>query len=345
MAEAKRYDTIIVGAGPAGMTAGMYAARSKLNAVVLERGAPGGQLLNTKDIEDYPGFEHVGGFELAEKMHKHAAKFGAEFVTDSVVAIRRNEDPDSAWDRWEVETASGDVYRAPTVIFTAGGEPNKLGVEGEEEFAGRGVSYCAICDGAFFQDEVLAVVGGGDAAVEEADFLTRYASKVYVIHRRDEFRAQPVIQEHAFANEKIEPVTSTIVKSIEGDESGVTHLVLQSTKDEDGEYDFDGVGETWNLEVGGVFIFIGFTPNVDLLKEHADHDDAGYFTTDIRMETSQEGLYVAGDLRSQLVRQITTAVGDATTAAMAAAQEVGKLEHVEEGEEEEAAPAGFGHGT
>ncbi len=344
MSETKKYDTIIVGAGPAGLTAGMYAARSKLNAVVLERGAPGGQLLNTKDIEDYPGFEHVGGVELAQKMHRHAEKFGAEFVTDAVVAIRRNDDASDFTDRWMVETQSGDVYVAPTVIFTAGGEPNKLGVPGEDEFAGRGVSYCAICDGAFFQDEVIAVVGGGDAAVEEADFLTRYGSKVYVIHRRDEFRAQPVIQEKAFGNDKLEAIRSTIVKSIEGDERGVTHLVLQGTKTEDGDYDFDGVGETRELEVGGVFIFIGFTPNVGLLKEHAEHDQGGYFTTDYRMESSLEGLYVAGDLRAQLVRQITTAVGDATTAAMAAAQEVDELSH--EGEEAEEAPAAaLGHGS
>ncbi len=349
MAE-KRYETVIVGAGPAGLTAALYAARSKLDTVVIERGAPGGQLLNTKDIEDYPGFEHVGGFELADKMTSHARKFGAEFVTDTVTAIRRNGDAASPWERWRVETSSGDVYLAPTVVFTAGGSPNLLEVPGEKELAGHGVSYCAICDGAFFQDEVIAVVGGGDAAVEEADFLTRYGSKVYLIHRRDEFRAQPVIQERAFKNPKIEVVRSTIVKSIEGDEGGVTHLVLQGTKKEDGEYDFDGVGETTELEADGVFIFVGFTPNVDLLHEHADHDQAGYFTTDLRMETSQEGLYVAGDLRAQLVRQITTAVGDATTAAMAAAQDVSELKH-EAGEAEEEEPetvpaeGGLGYGT
>lgn len=345
MAESERYDTIIVGAGPAGLTAALYAARSKLKAVVLERGAPGGQLLNTKDIEDYPGFEHVGGFELAEKMHRHAAKFGAEFVTDGVLSIRRDPDATDPWRSWVVETESGAEYRAPTVIFTAGGAPNKLEVPGEEEYAGRGVSYCAICDGAFFQDEVLAVVGGGDAAVEEADFLTRYASKVYIIHRRDEFRAQPVILEHALSNPKIEVLRSTIVKSIEGGPAGVDHLVLQSTKTADGEYEFEGVGDPWDLDVGGVFIFVGFTPNVQLLKEHVEHDSAGYLLTDERMESEESGLFVAGDLRSQLVRQITTAVGDATTAAMAAAQEVTELKRAREGEEAGAAPAAFGHGN
>ena len=324
-----KYDTIIVGAGPAGLTAALYAGRSKLRATVLERGAPGGQLLNTKDIEDYPGFEHVGGPELAVKMQEHAEKFGAEFVTDGVEAIRYDETATSPWERWEVETQSGQFYRAPTVIFTAGGTANQLGVAGEEEFAGRGVSYCAICDGAFFQDQVIAVVGGGDAAVEEADFLTRYGSKVYVIHRREEFRAQPIIQERTFRNPKVEVLRSTIVKSIQGGPPGVTHLVLQSTTREDGGHDFEGTGPTREVAVDGVFIFVGFTPNVDLLDGHAEHDASGYFTTDLRMETSRKGLFVAGDLRSQLVRQITTAVGDATTAAMAAAQEVAELGHEE----------------
>ncbi len=326
---AERYETVIVGAGPAGMTAGLYAARSKLKTVVLERGAPGGQLLNTKDIEDYPGFEHVGGFELADKMTAHAAKFGAEFVTENVTTVKKNEDAESVWERWKIETDSGKVYLTPTVIFTAGGSPNYLDVPGEKEFAGRGVSYCAICDGAFFQDQVIAVVGGGDAAVEEADFLTRYGSKVYLIHRRDEFRAAPIIQERAFANPKIEVIRDTVIKSVEGNAAGVTHLVLQSTKGEDGEYDFDGVGETRDLTVDGFFVFVGFTPNVHLVQNHVDHDDSGYFKTDLRMESSQPGLYVAGDLRAQLVRQITTAVGDATTAAMAVAQEITEIKHEE----------------
>lgn len=320
-----RYDTIIVGAGPAGMTAALYTARSKITTVVLERGAPGGQLLNTKDIEDYPGFEHVGGFELAEMMHSHATKFGSEFRTETVVSVSINSDAEAPRDRWTVVTESGDVFLAPTVIFTAGGSPNYLDVPGEKEYAGRGVSYCAVCDGAFFQDEVIAVVGGGDAAVEEADFLTRYGSKVYLIHRRAEFRAQPVILERAAANPKLEMVMDTIVKSIEGGPAGVAHLVLQGTRKDDGSYDFAGTGETRELPVHGVFVFVGFTPNVALLNEHADHDATGYLTTDARMETSLDGLFVAGDLRSQLVRQITTAVGDATTAAMAVAQEITEL--------------------
>ncbi len=324
-----RYDIIVVGGGPAGLTAGLYGARAMLKTVILERGAPGGQLLNTKDIEDYPGFEHVEGFELAELMVNHATKFGAELVNDPVVAIRMNEDAKNPFERWAVETQMGEIYLAPTVVFTAGGSPNYLEVPGEKEFAGRGVSYCGICDGAFFKDQVIAVIGGGDAAVEEADFLTRYGSKVYLIHRRDEFRAQQLLQERVAQNDKIEVIRSAIVRSIGGDDKGTTHLVLEKTKNPDGTYDFDGTGETWELPVDGVFIFVGFTPNVDLLAEHAEHDSEGYFTTDHRMETSLKGLYAAGDLRSQLVRQITTAVGDGTTAAMAAAQDITDLRHEE----------------
>lgn len=321
----KTYDTIIIGGGPAGLTAGLYAARSKLKAIVLERGMPGGQLLNTKDIEDYPGFEHVGGFELAERMTRHAEKFGCEIGTETVTRIERDEDAGDPWERWRVRTESGETYSAPTVILSAGGTPVLLGVPGEKEFAGQGVSYCAVCDGAFFEGETIAVVGGGDAACEEADFLTRYAEKVYLIHRRDTFRAQKVIQERIHRNEKIELVTDTIVERIEGDAGGVKHLALRGTRKPDGGYDFDGVGPERQLEVTGIFVFIGFTPNTGLLSEHVEHDEAGYILTDWKMETSLQGLFAIGDLRRQLVRQITTAVGDATTAAMAAEREITEL--------------------
>src|SRR5947209_1137346 len=185
MGKTFNYDVVIVGAGPAGMCAALYAGRSMLKAVVLERGASGGELLNTELVEDYPGFERVLGFELAEKFESHAKKFGAEFKNGvHVTSVRKRDDG-----HFDTETSDGDVYRSPAVIVTAGGTPVKLGIPGESEYAGKGVSYCAICDGAFFKQQVIAVVGGGDAAVEEADFLTRYAEKVYVIHRRDEFRA------------------------------------------------------------------------------------------------------------------------------------------------------------
>ena len=296
------YDVIIVGAGPAGLCAAMYAGRGMLKALTIERGAPGGELLNTDLIEDYIGFESIKGWELAQKMTEHAKKFGAEIITDTVERIRRGADG-----RFDVATTRGTTYRAPAVILTAGGTPVKLGVPGEKEHAGKGVSYCAVCDGAFFKGEVLAVVGGGDAAVEEADYLTRYATKVYIVHRRDQLRASRIIQERAFANPKIEMVWNKRVLEIGGTERGTDRLVLEDTL----------TGGRATLAVGGVFIFVGFKPNSGLVEGHAKHDVAGYFITDERMMTSIPGLFAAGDVRSQLTRQITTAVGDATTAAIA----------------------------
>lgn len=295
-------DVIIVGAGPAGLCAALYAGRGMLRAVTIERGAPGGELLNTDLIEDYIGFESIKGWELAQKMAEHARKFGAEIVTDTVDRIRRDA---NGW--FDVETARGDTYRSRAVILTAGGTPIKLGVPGEKEYAGKGVSYCAVCDGAFFKGEHLAVVGGGDAAVEEADYLTRYASKVTLVHRRDEFRASKILQERAFANPKIEVIRNTVVPEIVGNDKGVTHAILE-----------DRVrGTRSNLDVGGVFIFAGFKPNTQLVEGHVDHDAGGYLITDNKMMTSMSGLFAAGDVRSQVTRQITTAVGDATTAAIA----------------------------
>src|SRR5216110_919240 len=296
------YDVVIVGAGPAGLCAALYAHRGMLKALTIERGAPGGELLNTDLIEDYIGFESIKGWDLAQKMSEHAKKFGAEIVTDTVERVRKAED---GW--FDVATSRGVLYRAPAVILTAGGTPVKLGVPGEQEYAAKGVSYCAVCDGAFFKGEVLAVVGGGDAAVEEADYLTRYASKVHLVHRRDEFRASQIVQDRAFANPKIEVVRNTVVPEIVGNEKGVTHAVLENT----------ATGKQSNLDVGGVFIFAGFKPNTQLVEGHVDHDAGGYLITDNRMMTSMAGLFAAGDVRSQLTRQITTAVGDATTAAIA----------------------------
>ncbi len=296
------YDVIVVGAGPAGLCAAMYAGRGMLKALTIERGHPGGELLNTDLIEDYIGFDSIKGWELAERMTEHAKKFGAEIVTDTVERIRKTAD---GW--FDVLTARGKTYHAPAVILTAGGTPVKLGVPGEQEFAGRGVSYCAVCDGAFFKGEVLAVVGGGDAAVEEADYLTRYASKVYIIHRRHELRASKIIQERAFANPKIEVVWNKRVREIRGTAKGTEGVLLEDTV----------TGEHAMLQVGGVFIFVGFKPNTGLVEGHVKHDANGYFLTDERMMTSIPGLFAAGDVRSQLTRQITTAVGDATTAAIA----------------------------
>jgi thioredoxin reductase (NADPH) len=312
MSESQRreYDVVIVGAGPAGLCAAMYAGRGMLSALTIERGAPGGELLNTDLIEDYIGFESVKGWELAQKFTEHAKKFGAEIVTDTVERIRRTEAGD-----FEVITARDRTYRTPAVIITAGGTPVKLGVPGEKEYAGRGVSYCAVCDGAFFKGEVLAVVGGGDAAIEEADYLTRYASKVYVVHRRDQLRASRILQERAFANPKIELVWNKQVVEIVGNERGADHLDLVDTVS----------GQKSQLKVGGVFIFIGFRPNTGIVEGHFQHDASGYFVTDERMMTSIPGLFAAGDVRSQLTRQITTAVGDATTAAIAVEKYLARL--------------------
>ena len=312
------FDVVIIGAGPAGMTAAMYAGRSMLKAVVLERGFPGGELLNTELIEDYPGFESILGHELATKFEAHARKFGAEFRQATAVTLRKLEDGS-----FETLTEDGDVYRSPAAIITAGGTPIKLNIPGEKEFAGRGVSYCAICDGAFFREQTIAVVGGGDAAVEEADFLTRYASKVYLIHRRAELRASKILQQRIFANPKIEIIWDTVVERIEGEPNGGMHsLVLRNTRTD----------ATSTLEATGVFVFIGFRPNTGIIDGHFDHDEMGYIRTDPNMETSIRGLFAAGDLRAQLTRQVTTAAGDGTTAAIAVEKYLSALRHGEPGE-------------
>ena len=297
-----QFDVVIVGGGPAGLCAAMYAGRGMLKAALLERGVPGGELLNTEKIEDYPGFVSILGPDLAAKMTEHAVAFGAQILQENVEGIHRLDDG-----TFRVTTSSGVEYRAPAVILTAGGTPTKLGVPGEAEYAGRGVSYCAVCDGAFFKGEVLAVVGGGDAAVEEADYLTRYASKVYIVHRRDTFRASKILQERAFENPKIEVVWNEKVLALTGDATGLKGLELENTL----------TGSRSRLAATGCFIFIGFKPNSGLIAEHFDHDAAGYIRTDDRMMTSIPGLFAAGDLRVQLTRQVTTAVGDATTAAIA----------------------------
>jgi thioredoxin reductase (NADPH) len=297
-----QFDLIIVGGGPAGLCAAMYAGRGMLRAVLLERGLPGGELLNTEKVEDYPGFTSILGPDLAAKMAEHAQAFGADIRMETVEGIHRR--PDGTF---RVETGSGAEYSAPAVILTAGGTPTKLGVPGELEFAGRGVSYCAVCDGHFFRGDTIAVVGGGDAAVEEADYLTRYAAKVFIIHRRDEFRASRLLQERVFANPKIEVIWNTRVLEMAGDAKGLKHLELENTV----------TGGRSRLDATGCFVFIGFKPNSGLVKEHVRHDAAGYLITDDRMMTSVPGLFAAGDLRAQLTRQVTTAVGDATTAAIA----------------------------
>ena len=285
------------------MTAALYAGRAMLRTIVLERGISGGELLNTEIIEDYPGFEHIEGWDLAQKFESHAKKFGAEFVQETVLTLEKLPDGN-----FLATTESGNTYRAPTAILSAGGTPIKLGVPGELEYAGKGVSYCAVCDGAFFRGHTIAVVGGGDAAVEEADFLTRYGEKVYLIHRRDELRASKILQKRLFENPKIEVLWNKVVERIEADEQGlVNNIVLRDT-----ETHLES-----SLAATALFVFIGFRPNTGIVAGHVDHDDMGYIRTDANMQTSIPGLFAAGDLRAQLTRQVTTAAGDATTAAIA----------------------------
>ena len=303
------YDVIIVGGGPAGLAAGLYTARMDLKAVLLDRGPLGGQLLNTELVEDYPGFESILGADLAVKMGDHSRKFGLEVRDfEPVKEVDLGADGTTKVVRLE----SGEELTSRALIMAAGGLPRYLEVPGEKEFWGRGVSYCAVCDGAFFKGQELAVVGGGDAAVEEGDFLTRYASKVYIVHRRDQFRAQPILLDRAHDNPKIEFITDAAVKSIAGD--GKVRAL-----------NYERHGRPVELPVGGVFIFIGFVPNSKLLKMHVDHDEAGYLNTDRNMQTSVPGIWAVGDVRAQLTKQIATAVGDGTTAAVAASAYVTSL--------------------
>ncbi|MGH7904310.1 MAG: NAD(P)/FAD-dependent oxidoreductase [Candidatus Dormibacteraceae bacterium] len=303
----ERYDVVIVGGGPAGLAAGLYAARMNLRAVILDGGALGGQLLNTELIEDYPGFESILGVELAAQMGAHARKFGLEIREFEPVRSISTADGERL-----VRLESGVEVRSVAVIMAAGGLPKRLGVPGESELAGRGVSYCAVCDGAFFKGEELAVIGGGDAALEEGDFLTRYASRVHLIHRRGDFRAQPILQDRARRNPKIDFILDAQVGEIYGDEK------VRGVRYRQG-------GEARDLPVGGAFIFIGFNPNSKVLREHAEHDAAGYLITDRDMRTTVEGVWAVGDVRQQLTKQIATAVGDGTTAAVSASQFVDQV--------------------
>lgn len=310
MSEEKHYDIVIVGAGPGGLCAGLYASRAQRKAVCLEMGLPGGQIANTEEVEDYLGFEHISGAELSMKFAEHAKSFGLEIHSEQVEEVYVEGDDRVA------RCASGLVYRAKAIILSTGGSPIKLGVPGELDYAGKGVSYCAICDGAFFKNKVIAVVGGGDVAVEEGSFLTKFGSKVYVIHRRNQLRAAKIVQQRAFDNAKMEFVWDTVVESINGNGKVVTDVSLQNVK----------TGEKSKREVSAVFPFIGFRPNSHLVRGDLKKDAGGYIITDHKMETSIPGIFACGDVRAQLVRQITNAVGDGTTAAVAAEKHIEELE-------------------
>ena len=305
------FDLIIIGGGPAGLTAGLYAARANMNAVLFEAKDVGGEILNTELIEDYPGFESVTGVELATKMADHARKFGLRIETYAPVRQVRMEG-----DRHIVEMEDGTTHTAYAVIVTVGGEPIKLGVPGELEFHGRGVSYCAVCDGAFFKGSDLVVVGGGDSAFQEGLFLTRFARKLYLVHRRSEYRAQAILQDRLLGMDKVSAVTPAVVKEIGGDQSGVQWIDVQRD------------GHVERIPAQGVFIFVGFKPvGRYLFKDHVDHDEQGYIITDQYMRTNIPGVYAAGDTRAQLAKQITTAVGDATTAVLHAERFIEELKH------------------
>jgi thioredoxin reductase (NADPH) len=295
------YEIIIVGAGPAGLTAGLYVSRSKINVVCFEKMAPGGEILNTEFVEDYPGFDLIGGPELAAKFTDHAVKFGLKIEMEEVLEVRKDGDD------FLVKTDMGE-RRCGAVIYTPGGIPRKLEIPGETEYSGKGVSYCALCDGAFFQDEVITVVGGGNSAVEESNFLTKFGSKVYLIHRRDQFRAHAVAVDRLEENPKVEIITDHVVDEVVGDGKEMKKLKIRNVKTD----------ELQELDATGLFVFVGFTPNTDLIKDPVEKDEFGFIITDQNMETNIPGLFVSGDCRSQLIRQITNASGDATTAAVAA---------------------------
>lgn len=291
------YDTMIIGAGPAGMTAALYAARSNLKVALLERGIYGGQMNNTAEIENYPGYARISGPELAEKMFEPLENLGVEHLFGQVEKIEDHGD-------YKKIITEDEVFETKTVILAPGANHRHLGVPGEEEYNSRGVSYCAVCDGAFFRDEDLLVVGGGDSAVEEAIFLTRFAKSVTIVHRRDQLRAQQLLQERAFANEKISFIWDSVVKEIKGDDRRVTSVVFENVK----------TGQISESDFGGVFVYVGLDPVSDFVKDLGICDEAGWIMTDQHMKTAIDGIYAIGDVRQKDLRQITTAVGDGAVA-------------------------------
>ncbi len=302
-------ELIIVGGGPAGLTSAIYSARALIDTLVIEKMLPGGQPVLTTFIENYPGFpEGISGPELAERLEAQAGKFGAKIITSQpVLNISRKEEG------FEIKTEM-ESFLGKAVIVATGTSPRKLNVPGEEEFTGRGVSYCAVCDGAFYRDRVVAVVGGGDSAMDESIYLTRFASKVFVIHRRNQLRAEKILQERAFSNPKISFIWDTVVQSIEGDRK-VELLKLKNVK----------TGEISELKVDGIFVYIGSTPNSSMVKDLVDLDENGFIITDNCMKTSVPGLFAAGDVRNTNFRQLATAIGDGAIAANSAERYLGEL--------------------
>ena len=308
------YDCLIIGAGPAGLGAGLYASRGNLKTIILEKGIVGGQLQVTAEIENYPGMDHMTGPQISDAMEEQTRRFGCEIVTNCEVAeVDLKAQPKIIKDK------EGNAYKAQTVIIASGSEHRKLGVPGEEELAGKGVSYCAVCDGAFFKDRNLVVVGGGSSAVEEGNFLTKYASKVNLVHRRDELRAERILQNRFLNNDKTDVIWDTVVEKINGDMLGVTSVSLKNTK----------TGETEDFPCEGVFIYVGLDPNTQYLEGMIKVDGAGKVITNEKMETNIPGVFAAGDIRNTPLKQAVTAASDGSLAATMA---IGFVESLEDSE-------------
>ncbi len=301
----KEFDTIILGGGPAGFSAGIYAARGALSTAIIDINMLGGQPSNYLELENYPGYPHIGGFDLMEKFEEHADKFGVEkFPMQEIEKIDLISNP-------KLIKTKEEEFRAKTVIIATGAQPMKLGVPGEKEYVGRGVSYCAVCDGAFYRDKTVAVVGGGNSAVEEAMYLTKFANKVYIIHRRDALRADKIVQQRAFNNPKIEFVWDSVVKEITGHEL-VEKVVIENVK----------THEISELDTNGVFPYIGIVPNIDFINGQVEQDKGGFIITDETMKTSVDGVYAVGDVRHTPLRQVITAAADGAIGAVYAVKYV-----------------------